>query len=382
MSLPIQQSGSVPFGQSAQPGPTSYVTGQISYGWIGESWRLFSAQMGPWIVGGLVLAAPAIVFGIVLYAMMLSTMFAGGFSPTTPPTTNGLPTTPLNPTGAASPFNAKMATIFPLELGFFLVYAFWSAYVYGGLFRMAVLQVRGVPIDMKDIFRGRPLFGRMLGAIFLLGLCAYGLEALCLAPMGLSIWRHGSALTTGLTAATGFVLVFVLLFLAYGLLLPAFALVGDGIGVIPALKRSAMAMRPRMGAAAGFVFVYGLLLYASELLCGIGLLATIPMIFLICALAYRDMVGMPDMAPSPGPTYAPSAPGVWPPAPGTWPPPPNAAPPQQYPNFPPQQYSPPPVQQYPSETPTQYPPAAEPEPSDETPPNPWQPRPSPPPQGE
>ena len=409
MSIPIQQSGSVPFGQSAQPGPTSYVTGQVSYGWINESWRLFSAQMGPWIVGGLVLAAPVIVFVIVLYAMMLSTMFAAGFPPPPPPTTNGLPTSPLNPLGTASPFNAMTAAIFPLEMGFGVVYAFWSAYMYGGLFRMAVRQVRGVPIEMKDIFRGGPLFGRMLGALFLLGLGAYGLEALCLAPMGLSVWRHGSPLTTGLTAAVGIVLMVVLFFLVYGLLLPTFALIGDGISTIPALKRSAVAMRPRMGAAAGFVFVYGLLLYASELLCGIGLLATVPMIFLICALAYRDMVGMPDMAPPPGPTYVPSAPGVWPPAPGTWPPPPNAAPPQwgsspasqsqmpqqypgsppqayppqtlpqQYPNFPPQQYAPPPAQQYPPETPTPYPPA-EPAASDETPPaNPWQPRPSPPP---
>ncbi len=323
MSIPIQQSGSAPFGQSAQPGPTSYVTGQVSYGWINESWRLFSAQMGPWIVGGLVLAGPAIIFGIVLYAIMLSAMFAGGFPPPSPPpTANGLPTAPLNPLGTASPLNAQMATIFPLELGFGLVYAFWSAYVYGGLFRMAVRQVRGVPIEMKDIFRGGPLFGRMLGAVLLIGLGAYGLEALCLAPMGLSVWRHGSPLTTGLTAAVGIVLVVVLFFLAYGLLLPAFALIGDGVAVIPALKRSAVAMRPRMGAAAGFVFVYGLLLYASELLCGIGLLATIPMIFLICALAYRDMIGMPNMAPPPGPTYTPSAPGVWPPAPGTWAPPP------------------------------------------------------------
>ena len=328
MSIPIQQSGSAPFGQSAQPGPTSYVTGQVSYGWINESWRLFSAQMGPWIVGGLVLAAPAILFFIVIYAMMLSTIFAGGFPPTPspPPAANGLPTAPLNPLGTASPFNAMTATIFPLEMGFGVVYAFWSAYMNGGLFRMAVRQVRGVPIEVKDIFRGGPLFGRMLGATFLLVLGAYGLEALCLAPTGISVWRHGSALTTGLTAAAAFVLIFVLVFFAYGLLLPAFALIGDGISPIPALKRSAAAMKPRMGAAAGFVFVYGLLLYASELVCGIGLLATVPMIFLICALAYRDMVGMPDMAPPPGPTYAPSAPGVWPPAPGTWPPPPISQP--------------------------------------------------------
>ncbi len=320
MSIPIQN--------QSQTGPTSYVTGQVSYGWISEAWRLFSAQMGPWIVGTLVLFGPAFVFGIGLYAVMLTTMFAGGFPPTPPPpTVNGLPTAPLNPGGNMAQMNAQMAGILPWELGFFGVYAFWSAWLYGGLFRMAVRQVRGVPVEMKDIFRGGPLFGRMLGATLLLILGAYGLEALCLAPMGISVWRHGSPLTTALTATAGAVLVLVLFFLAYGLLLPAFALIGDGMKVIPALKRSAVAMRPRMWAAAGFVFVVGLLVYASELLCGVGLLATIPMVFLICALAYRDMIGMPDMAPPPGPAYAPSAPGVWPPAPGTWPPPPINQPP-------------------------------------------------------
>ncbi len=401
-------------GQAAPPGPTSVVTGQISYGWIGESWRLFSVQMGPWIVGVLTLAAPAFVFGIALYAVMLSTMFSNGFpgnTPAPPVGANGLPTGPLNPAGNASPFDAQMKGILPLEFGFIFLYAFWSAFMYGGLFRMAVQQVRGVPIEMKDIFRGGLLFGRMLGVIFLLGLGGYALEALCLAPTGIVAWRHGSGLATGLTAAGGIVLLVVLGFLAYGLLLPAFALIADGVGIIPALKGSARAIKPRMWAAAGFVFVFGLLFYASYLVCGIGLLATTPMIFLVCALAYRDMVGMPNMAPPPQPFYAPAGAGVWPPAPGTWPPPPNGGPPpqwgatpgnnpgqtpqqypgfppqaypsqtppqQQYPQVPPQQYSPQSPQQYPPVPPVQYP-AAEPGPSEETPVNPWQSRPSPPP---
>lgn len=324
MSIPIQN--------QFPSGPTSTVTGQVSYGWINESWRLFSAQMGPWIVATLLLSAPIIVFYIVYYAYMLTTMFPNGLNtPPPPPTTNGLPTTPLSPGTSVAQINAQMRGLLPLAFGFGLAFSFWAAYMNGGLFRMAVRQVRGVPIEMKDIFRGGPLFGRMLGATFLLGLGGYGLEALCFAPTGLTAWLHGSPLAIGLFAAAGFVLIFVLGFLAYGLLLPAFALIGDGMKVIPALKRSAVAMKPRMGAAAGFVFVFGLLVDASELLCGIGLLATIPMVFLTCALAYRDMVGMPDMAPPPGPTYAPSAPGVWPPAPGTWPPQPMSPPPMSQP---------------------------------------------------
>lgn len=213
---------SIPIPNQSQVGQTSYVTGQVSYGWISEAWRLFSAQMGPWIVGTLVLSAPAIIFGIVFYAMMLTTMFQNGFPGAAPPVpaANGLPTAPLTPGTSQAQMNAQMAGFLPLELGFVFVYSFWSAYVCGGLFRMSVRQVRGVPVEMKDIFRGGPLFGRMLGATFLLVLGAYGLEALCLAPMGLIVWRHGSPLATGLTAAAGIVLVFVLFFSPTGCCCP------------------------------------------------------------------------------------------------------------------------------------------------------------------
>lgn len=67
--------------------------------------------------------------------------------------------------------------------------------------------------------------------------------------------------------------------------------------------------------ATGFVFVMVLLVYVSELPCFIGLLATIPMVFLVTALAYRDMAGMPNVLPLPALYHLPAAPGVWPPAP-------------------------------------------------------------------
>ena len=316
MSVPAQNIASAPMSNT-----TSFVTGQVNYSWISEAWRLFSAQMGPWIVATLLLFAPIVVFYIIYYAFLLTTMFPHGLSPTpqAPPTAGGLPTTPLSPGISPAQMNAQMAGLLPLAIGFGLAFSLWAAYLYGGMFRMAVRQVRGLPIEIKDMFRGGPLFGRMLGAFLLLGLCGYALEALCLGPTGLLIWRHGPPLAIGLTAVLGFVLVFVMVFLAYGLLLPAFALIADGVGVIPALKRSFGAMKMQVGASAGFVFVYGLLLYASQLLCGLGTLATVPMIFLICALAYRDMIGMPNMAPPPGPIYAPANPSVWPPAPTNFP---------------------------------------------------------------
>ena len=318
MSIPIQSDGlSSPGQAAAAAGPTSPVRGQVDYGWISESWRLFTAQIGPWVVATLLLLAPVIVFYIAYYAYMLITILPNGFAPPpTPPVgATGLPTGALSPGPSAAKMNAQMAGLIPYAIGFGLLFSLWAAYLYGGMLRMAVRQVRGLPVEMKDIFRGGPLFGRMLGAIFLLGFGAYGLEALCLGPMGIVTWRHGPPLAIGLTAAVGGILLFALALLAYSLLIPAFALMADGVGVFDALKRSVKAMKGQAAAGAGFVFVFGLLVYASQLLCGIGTLATLPMGFLITALAYRDMVGMPNMAPLPGPVYAPASVGVWPPPP-------------------------------------------------------------------
>jgi hypothetical protein len=313
MSVPIQSS------------TTSPVIGQVNFGWISEAWRFFSAQMGVWILAVLIFSAPTVIFMIVFYALMWSTMFPGGF----PPTAQTVPGTAPVPAANPALLGSHMTGIFAMEIGFGLVYSLWAAYLYGGLFRMAVQQVRGLPIELRDIFRGGPLFGRMLGAIFLLGFGAYGLEAVCMAPFGLTLWQHGPVAAMVGTGILAFVLVIGLMLVFSGMLLPSFALMADGDGVLTALKRSLRAMKSQWPAAAGFVFVLIVLVYASEIPCGLGLLATIPMFFLITALAYRDMIGMPNMAPLPAPFYAQAAAGVWPP-------PPTAAP--QDPNRPTERY--------------------------------------------
>lgn len=317
MSIPTQSSDPASFGQAAEAGPTSPVTGIVSFGWISESWRLFSIQIGPWIAATLLLLLPVFVLVIAFYAVMWTTLFPHGFTPPSPPPTgiSGLPTAPPIPGPSPAQINAAMLRLIPWEFGLMAVYSLWSAFLYGGMLRLAVRQVRGVPVGMKDLFRGGPLFWRMLGAIFLLGFGAYALEAICFGPMFLVTWRHGSGLWTALSLGIGFLAYFALTLLAAGLLLPALALMADGVRLLPALRRSIAAMKGQTLPAAGFTFVQGVVLCAGQLSCGVGLLATFPMTLLVCALAYRDMAGMPDMAPLPGPVYAPAGVGVWPPPP-------------------------------------------------------------------
>ncbi len=322
---------SIPYGMPA--GAAYPPPGRVNYGWIGEAFNLFGKAAGVWILG-------VLIYGII------NNVVNGIIVHTLP-----------NPSYAAPPgafgqsqfqFGIQYGTnsnVTPLGQALGLLFAWlFSSFQAASLYRVALKQVRGQPVAFGDLFSGGPCFGNILLLnLILVALYAAGIVALCV-----------GALVVG------------------AFVLPATAIAADGRSAAQALSESVAGMKKDWLAAAAFLVVYGLVMLASVIPCGLGLFVTIPMVYLIGVLVYRDMVGMPGASQGISAYGAPSALGVWPPAPGTWPPAPNAAPPQQYPNFPPPQYSPPPAQQYPSA-----------EPSDETPPaNPWQPRPSPPPSGE
>ena len=319
--------------ESSESQPLQYqLPGRVNFGWITEAWQLFMANAGPWIVGVLAMIALPVLGFVVFYVFMMVSAFSSSFGaypgahsgapPGFPPGATPFPTRPGSP---FPPFTLN--TLFANGFGRILLYEYaaglvmtvYMTFFYGSLFRMAVRQVRGLPIEIKDVFRGWPLFGRMLGATFLLAFGAIGLEAVLGLPALLVNHFHpirGSAMIG--TAVVWYVACFALTLISYGLLLPVFSLMADGIGVITALRRSVKAMKGQWLPATGFVFILGLLVYASYVVCGVGLLATVPMVFLICALAYRDLVGMPNMVPfvPPGrPDYGPPEAGVWPPPP-------------------------------------------------------------------
>jgi len=283
--------------------------GRVDFGWITESWQFFMAHTGIWVVATLALVGPSLLFVLGFYAYILLAAFPGGFPPHQPAPGAMPPPTP------AIFLPGNMGKVVTAEVGFVLFSLLYSAFLYGGMFRMAVRQVRGLALSYRDIFAGGPLFGRMLGAMFLLGFASYALQAIGLGPGYVLLFRHASTLATVLTFLVGGLAYLCIAAVLPGLLLPAFALMADGVRVFPALRRSVRAMKGSWLPATGFVVVMGLLVYASEIPCLLGLLATIPMVFLVTALAYRDMAGMPDVHPPPAPFHPPAAVGVWPPAP-------------------------------------------------------------------
>jgi hypothetical protein len=109
-------------------------------------------------------------------------------------------------------------------------------------------------------------------------------------------------------------------------------IVEGGKGTIDAIKASVEVTKRDWLMFTLFAIALALIAGAGGIACGVGVLATYPLLFLGHALAYRDLVGMPGahsqgqfMAPPPPPDYRDYAPAQTPAQPQApaWAPPPN-----------------------------------------------------------
>jgi hypothetical protein len=169
---------------------------------------------------------------------------------------------------------------------------------------IALRQVRGETIEIGSIFHGLRNWVQMLVFAILFFLCSIvGTLACCIG-----------------------------VFAAYGLLMPGYAMVADGENGANALSRSVDGMKADWVNASLFAFVFYLMVgLGSFLTCFLGALVFYPMMFIVSALAYRDMIGMPPVGGVGGsgspyqqygqPGFSPQEPGVWPPAPSSGRPP-------------------------------------------------------------
>ena len=270
--------GGMPYGG----GGAAYAPpGKVNFGWINEAFDLFKSAAAVWIVAVLVLIfIPAVVGGVIGAVFGASGAASAGAGST------GF--------GRPSPFMSGLPIAVQLVVQVFS--AVFQSFMYAGLYGMAVKQVRGEPISFGDIFSGGRYFLPMLGFFIIYGIAF----------------------------VIGFVLLIIPGLIVASLLLPAYALIADGESLGTAISRSIDGMKRDIWSGIALLFVMGLLLLVSAIPCGLGLLVTYPMLWIISALAYRDMVGMPNEAAPGGygqPGFgAPAAPGVWPPAPSAAPP--------------------------------------------------------------
>ena len=277
--MSVSYGGAVPSDGAAYAPP-----GRVNFGWIGEAYRFVNQAAWIWVLA-------ILIYGIAQLVVTSSLIRAF-------PNPNYIP--PPTPFGSGysahygiqfgqnsnlTPIGQVIAALFLWTYG-----AFQNASLYG----MAVKQVRGGQLAFGDAFGGGPRWAPML----LLNLILFftyiaGIFALCV----------------GLLVAAAF-------------FWPAQAMVADGRSAPEALSASVNGMKQDWLNAVLLILMFGLLLVVSILPCGLGLFITIPMLYFMGALAYRDMVGMPGAG-----VGATDAPGYGTPPPGVWPPPPSAAPP-------------------------------------------------------
>lgn len=257
MAVPSGTGPSYPSGYTPRP--------QIRFDAIGEAWRLFQQQMSTWIVATIVAGIGIAIVGVVMYVLM-GAMFFGAAA------TRG---------GAAAGFSI---------MGFFigiLMFAVYFAAIMvfgGGLFRMAIKQVRGEAIAVGDIFTVTDVLPNLLVAAILTGLATAIASLFCVIP--------------------GFVVG--------GLLMLTIPLVVDRrMAAMDAMKASWDALKGDVVMATVFYLVVSIIAQLGAIACYVGLLFTLPLMPLSIAIVYRDFF----LAPTAATTGAYDAPGTVPPPP-------------------------------------------------------------------
>ena len=240
----------------------------VRWEWISEAWNLFTRQWTPWVLMILVMIAIIFLVEMIIYFPLFGILFA---TMATIPQDGEFPTAPV--------FPVWLLVLYPVIFLAIISVISWMA---GGLYSAAFKQLRGEQISVGDLFSGGKYFGRMLGALLLISIASY---------IGLILFVIPGLIVYGLT------------FLTFPMI------VEGGKGTIDAIKASIDVTKRDWIMFTLFSMALGIIAAAGAFLCGIGALATLPLLYLGHALVYRDLVGIhgaqrqDQFMPPPPPDY-------------------------------------------------------------------------------
>ena len=217
---------------------------RIKYSWIGEAWDFFKQSPGVWIVATLVFGA--LYLGLVFLWGAATGAWSG-----------------MGDVGAVPLYWLSYVDRKATDISISIVDLVFDPFTFACLFSLALRQVDGEVITFADIFKGRRFYVQMLLPNLILMVTSLAGSLMCCLGISVPLAR----------------------------LFPAFGLIVDGKKASTAMSLSLDATRADWLNSTGFVFVFWLLMAASAIPVGIGLLATFPMMFLVGAIATRDLFG-------------------------------------------------------------------------------------------
>lgn len=209
---------------------------------IGEAWSLLKQNLGTWVLTTLVYVA--LIYAISFAVQLVLRAIGLGIPQPQPGQAPQL--------GAGFAFGTLLSTLLNFVLGAFFT---------GGLFRMAVKQARGLPVSVGDLFSAGDVIGPLIVAALLSGIGMNIGFLLCIIP-GLilaGLWMFTNPL-----------------------------IVEKNMGGIDAMRLSFNTLKGDLVMSAVFVFLAGLVGASGVLLCGVGALFTLPLLYLSVAVLYRD----------------------------------------------------------------------------------------------
>jgi uncharacterized membrane protein len=220
----------------------------IKWSWFGEAWKYFGAAPGVWIASVVIPFLPLILG----QALLGGTQAILGY---------------VSNSGrdVSAPGMAVMSGAALLGFALVLVALAIRVIFNASISVIANKQVRGEPVEIRDLFRRDAVVWSMFAftiiftALFFVGALAFYLPALL-------------------------VLAFVP---------PGMALVADGAGAGESISRAFNILKSDWLGAVLFALTWNILLLVSIVPCGLGLLVTLPMVHILMALMYRDVIGKP-----------------------------------------------------------------------------------------
>jgi hypothetical protein len=237
---------------------------RVRFETISEAWRLLQQQMGVWVGAmcvylGVTLGIYAVGW-IVLLPIFLLVMPHGdgpGF---------------LGTLGMMGAFFALIIVVVAA-----------SSVMLAGLYRLAIKQVRGEPIALGDLFSAVDLAGPALLGTLLVGVATMIGAMFCIIPA----------------------------YIVQGLLMLTLPIIADRrIGPLDAMKESWNALKSDALMATLYMLVLPFVAGLGSIACGVGVVVTMPLLFLGTALVYRDFFLAPYGASAgyaPAPYSAPPA---------------------------------------------------------------------------